>query len=222
MSEIVVGVHTIGQTPRPDLTRDLRRRFVGARLALCGAMDGLTSRGVPDCPPAGYPLETRLRDGSRVVVDAAFVEPRMQAAIDDLNGRVSAHLILCAGPFPGIAAPVPLVVPFAVTAAALMRRTLRALDVVVPFAAQAAPARRKWEKAGFVPRVHALADRAAEVSIGSWLQEAFGVSRSEALVLDYVGLPAELSGAVTEYSDVPVFDVGRVALDALEVMLATA
>ena len=73
MNEPIVGTYVIGQTPRPDLTGELTGRFSSVRFEILGALDGLERADIPPCPARGYPLETKLRDGSRVVVDAAFV-----------------------------------------------------------------------------------------------------------------------------------------------------
>ena len=82
MSEAVLRAYVIGQTPRPDLTDDLTRRFPGTPVDVVGALDGLTYDEIEMCDACAYPLETRLRDGTRVVIDAGYVEARIQAALD--------------------------------------------------------------------------------------------------------------------------------------------
>ncbi|NJD19621.1 MAG: AroM family protein, partial [Gemmatimonadetes bacterium] len=221
-----VGVHTIGQTPRPDLTEELTARFPSLRLEVVGALDGLEGAHVPACGPRGYPLETRLRDGTRVVVDAAFVEPLLQAAVTALDARVSAHLVLCAGPFPRLAAPAPpagspgrltpLLRPFDVAVAHLAARGMRQLDVVVPFAAQAVPSLDKWGAAGFGCRVHVFEERPRHRPVGDWVSSRVGGSRAQALVFDYVGMRPDILDEVVRRLDRPVFELGRLALDALE------
>lgn len=221
-----VGVHVIGQTPRPDLTQELTDRFPSLRLEVVGALDGLASADVPACGRRGYPLETRLRDGTRVVVDAAFVEPLLQATVNALDARVSAHLILCAGPFPKLAPPAPpsgspgrptpLIRPFAAAVAHLAARGIRRIDVVVPFAAQAAPSMDKWAAAGFGCRVHVFEERPRHRPVGEWASGLVGGSRAQALVFDYVGMRADILDEVVHRVDRPVFELGRLALDALQ------
>jgi hypothetical protein len=230
MRDPVVGAYTIGQTPRPDLAQDLEDRFGSLRFRVVGALDGLEREEIPACPPRGYPLETRLRDGTRVVVDAAFVEPLLQQAVDELDGEVSAHLILCAGPFPRLAAPrpprgaptvpTPLILPFAAAVDRLTGAGHRRLDVVVPFAAQAAPAVEKWGAADFACRAHVFAEKPRHLTVPEWLSGLVSRSRARALVFDYVGFPAAILDEVGAGMGIPVFDVGRLAMDALEETLS--
>ncbi|MDH3735135.1 MAG: AroM family protein [Gemmatimonadota bacterium] len=216
MSETTIGVYTIGQTPRPDLTQDLAGRLEPWRFEIHGVLDGLTQDLIPECPADGYPLETRLRNGTRVVVDAAFLEPRLQEAISVRDGRTSMHLVLCAGDFPGLRALGPLIQPFRAAVAELTDRGVGSLDVVVPFVAQARPALRKWEASGFSCRAHVLPRMPDDPSLASWLADRVAGTTSEALVFDYVGFPATILRTVADQIDLPVFDVGRLGLDALE------
>lgn len=225
-----MGVYVIGQTPRPDLTEELTDRFPSLHLEVAGALDGLEGADVPACGPRGYPLETRLRDGTRVVVDAAFVEPLLQAAVNDLDARVSAHLVLCAGPFPKLSPPAPppgsprrptpLLRPFDVAAAHLASRGMRQLDVMVPFAAQAVPSLEKWGAAGFGCRVHVFEERPRHRPVGEWVSGRVAGSRAQALVFDYVGMRPDILDEAVRALDRPVFELGRLAMDALEETLA--
>jgi len=225
MIDPVVAAYTIGQTPRPDLVGELEDRFPSVRFDVVGALDGIGHEDIRPCSPRGYPLETRLRDGSRIVVDAHFLGPLLQKAIDDNDAHVCAHLILCAGPFHMLEAPAepfgssirrtPLIRPFDVAVAELNRRGHHRLEVVVPFADQAEPAMDKWGAADFACRAHVFAEKPRHRSSTEWLAGLVRSSRAHALVFDYVGLPASIFDEVRAGLDLPVFDLGRLALDAL-------
>jgi hypothetical protein len=231
MSTRIVGAHTIGQTPRPDLAEELTGRFPSIRFEVVGALDGLERADIPPCPRRGYPLETQLGDGSRIVVDAAFVEPLLERRMLDWDPVPSAHLILCAGPFPRLAdsvttrastwPPGGVVLPFQAAVTELTTRRLRRLDVVVPFAGQAVPAADKWGAAGFGCRVHALTEKPGHRPAAEWISGLVARTRAQALVFDYVGFPADLLDDVAAEVDLPVFELGRLALDALERTLDT-
>jgi protein AroM len=216
MSETVVGVYTIGQTPRPDLTEDLTRLFASVRFEILGALDDLSEDRIPVCGSDGYPLETRLRDGTRVVVDATFLEPRLQEAIAGWDDHVAFHLVLCAGPFPHLTARRTLIQPFDVAVAELTGRSLRSLEVIVPFTAQAAPSAHKWEVAGFRCRMHVLGEKLGTLSVAEWLSQRQTGADADALVFDYVGFPVAILDEFAAAVDIPVFDLGRLAMDAFK------
>jgi len=215
MNQTVAGAYTIGQTPRPDLTEDLAERFGSVRFVIVGALDDLPEDRIPACGPDGYPLETRLREGTRVVVDTAFLKPRLQAAITELDDRVAVHLVLCAGSFPDLAARKAIIQPFDVAVAELAERGLGSLEILAPFSAQAMPATRKWESAGFSCRVHALGEKPGNLSVPQWLSVRLAGTDAGALVFDYVGFPGTVLEEVAAEVDLPVFDLGHLALDAL-------
>ncbi len=83
------------------------------------------------------------------------------------------------------------------------------------------PAVRKWERAGFVCRARALTDKPDELSIATWLLDGQAVTRADALVFDYVGFPATILDEVAAEIDMPVFDLGHLAMDFLERKLLT-
>lgn len=219
----VVIAHVIGQTPRPDLTAGLRRRFPEVRFRVVGALDDLRSDEIAPSAPGGYPLETRVRDGSRIVVDAAFVAPLLQNAIIRHDEGASAHLLLCAGPFHGLASPgspsreaTPLIRPFEAAVEQLVEGGYRRLDVLVPFDRQVTPAREKWAATGFSCRVDVISDRPGELTLPAWASELVSEGDAEALVFDYVGFPPATLNEVAARIEVPVFDLGHFALRALE------
>jgi len=221
MRDTAVGFYTIGQTPRPDLEELLAARFQGLHLEIRGVLDGLGKDEVPALEPGGYPLETRLRDGTRVVVDAGYLAPRLQQLVAEWDARVAAHLVLCAGPFPQLAARRPLIQPFDVAVARMRSLGARSLEVVVPFAGQAVAAERKWLAAGFACRTHVLGNKPDDTSVAGWLADRLGTSADGAAVFDYVGYPAATLEQVGAAIEIPVFDLGHLAMDALEMKLAT-
>jgi hypothetical protein len=95
------------------------------------------------------------------------------------------------------------------------------LDIVVPFAAQAAPAMDKWGAAGFGCRAHVFEERRRHRPVGEWVSGLVRGSRAQALVFDYVGMRADTLDEVANALDRPVFELGRLALDALQEALET-
>lgn len=230
MSDPCLRAYVIGQTPRPDLTDDLKRRWPGMTIEVVGALDGLSEPDIPLCDdgdPCAYPLETRLRDGARVVVDAATIEARLQEALDSFAGNAAAHLILCAGPFPSLSvpehsgmSPSPLIRPFEEAVPVLHDRSYRRLAVLVPFEAQVRPAAGKWRAAGFEPdRVRALSQKPVQTSIPKWVSSWASKPDADAVVFDYVGFPTAILDDVAAGTGLPVIDLGHLALDRLSATL---
>ena len=221
MSNAPAGIYTIGQTPRPDLAGGLRSVLGDADFEIRGALDGLDGSRIPVCGANGYPLETQLHDGARIVVDAAFVEPLLQRAIDECDQRVAAHLVLCAGPFPHLTSHRALIRPFEAAVAELSQPGFRALEVIVPFVAQAAPAARKWAAAGFSCRMHELDKKPEDLPPARWLASRLSDTTADVLVFDYVGSRAAFVEEVGAQMGMPTLDLGRLALDALARTMAT-
>ena len=79
MTEKVIGALTIGQSPRPDLVGPLNDRLPeGCQIIQAGALDGLTAASLPPIDDTTYPLTTRMRDGSLVMVEESFLATRLR------------------------------------------------------------------------------------------------------------------------------------------------
>lgn len=213
---VSIALHTIGQTPRPDLTPFIVAAIGVPDIVVTGALDGLDTAGIPLPEDGDFPLETRLADGTRVEVGASFLEPLIQQHIDDLEDRVALHLVLCAGPFPGLQAEGALIRPFEHACDVLEGRGVHRPLVVVPFDAQADPARQKWKAAGFSPLLRSMDERPSTAQADAWLLSIGGEAVSQgadALVLDYVGYPKHILESVQRGMEVPVLDLGHLATD---------
>lgn len=85
-----LGLITIGQSPRTDVTPDLDPIF-GPDIQLCqaGALDGLTAQEIAAFAPeeGDYVLISRLRDGSSAVFAEKHILPRLQQCIYDLEAK---------------------------------------------------------------------------------------------------------------------------------------
>ncbi|HEX5012574.1 MAG TPA: AroM family protein [Candidatus Limnocylindrales bacterium] len=206
---------TIGHAPRPDLLEPLLARVGGEHVSEFGALDDLPADRIPRSAAASeraYPLTTRLRDGAAVTIDEADLAPLVQHAIDraeDAGAVVT--LLLCAGGFLDTTARGTLVRPFDAAVAHLGRLGARRLAVVVPYATQVEPSRRKWSAAGF--------DAAVIVADPGTLDPT-AAAGSDAIVLDYVGHPRDAINAVRATTAIPVVDLGESGADAAVAALA--
>lgn len=99
---VTLGVVTIGQTPRADLTPELRAWLPGVRIVERGALDGVTPEQIAEWAPAegDEVLTTRLRDGGSAIVGHHHIAPGVRAAVADLEeAGVDAVYLACTGEF---------------------------------------------------------------------------------------------------------------------------
>ena len=206
-----LGLLTIGQSPRPDLVQTLPVLSPFAQVE-AGALDGLAAAAIPLAAGA-FPLTTRLADGGTVVVDEAFLLPRMQAAVHRLeDAGVAAILLMCAGTFGPVTSRVPLVKPFELTVATLRTWGWTRPLVVCPFAAQEAPMRARWTDAGF--DAHVITAQVDDVDA---IRAA--AAGCQCIVLDYFGHPPATVATLRAALSQPVVDIGAFAAAALAAML---
>lgn len=131
-----VPVLVIGQAPRPDLETEIAAAAPGLRLALRGALDGLSRAEVASLAPRSDAdtLFTLLPSGEGVAVSKAAVSARLAGMIPD-----GPALLACTGAFHGLPQRLGLVYPSAVLnalAEALLPRGR--LGLCVPLPGQAA------------------------------------------------------------------------------------
>jgi protein AroM len=115
MAMTKIGLITIGQSPRTDVTSTIKT-MLGQSIDMVekGALDGLTKNEIERlAPKAGdYVLVTRLRDGASVKVARRRVTPRVQKCIEELEGMdVDFNVLLCTGEFHRLRAKKPLIMP---------------------------------------------------------------------------------------------------------------
>jgi protein AroM len=111
-----VGLVTIGQSPRTDITPDIVAQLPDeVDIVEAGALDEFDS--AEEVWEAVGPREdepifvTRLRDGTSVTVDRDSVIDLIQARIDELSEEVSTIGVLCTGDFPAFDSAVPILEP---------------------------------------------------------------------------------------------------------------
>lgn len=205
---VAVGLLTIGQSPRADLSAPLRVMRPDLHYVEAGALDGLSEDDLPVSTGA-YPLQTRLRNGSQVTVDLAALEPLLQHALERLEDQgVVATMLMCAGTFDALAGTRPLLKPFALVRDGLHTAGIGRIGVVAPFAEQVAAIRARWLGAGFdvvIDTAPLADDQGVNLLLSTWLQ---GSSPVQAIVLDYVGHDPVLVKQLQARYHLPIFDLG--------------
>lgn len=184
----LLGIVTIGQTPRPDLEATFAAAAPQATVRVAGALDGLGDDAIAALAvPGPYPLLVRLADGSTAEVPRDALVPRVTAAAAALaEAGAGLVVVACAGAFPAIPCAAPVLVPGRVVPATV--RAIAAggrIGIVTPNAAQAPFAEAKWRADGFdVVVTHAAPSRAGDLAAAAARMRASDVAL---VVLDCMG-----------------------------------
>lgn len=150
-----VAAITIGQSPRVDMTDDLRSRLVPSlELVEYGALDDFASLDQVERELAPAPgdevLVSRMRDGGQATLSGRLIVPLVQERIAQAErDGARAVVLLCTGEFPELEHQVPLVMPLPLFHA--VARSLaggRRIAIMVPEKAQAEQTAARWEADG--------------------------------------------------------------------------
>ncbi len=148
------GLVTIGQSPRSDLTPELKEFAAeGTKFVEKGALDGINRDRLDDFEPKSDEdtLVTRMRDGTQVTVGEESLLPRLQEKIEELDEEnVDLITLLCSGEFPEFSSEVPLIYPDELVLGALSSiRISGKLGLIVPSPRQKGKISGRFEKIGF-------------------------------------------------------------------------
>lgn len=217
----VLGMVTIGQSPRDDVLSDMADRLPGdAHVLQRGALDDLDNAALARLTPCGSEavLVTRLRDGTEQAIAQRLVTALLQRAIDKMLAATTAPgliAVLCTGSIDGLRSAVPLLFPGPLVRTVAAREVAGGkLGVVVPSADQAAMAMREWQAADATVFVVAASPYAeprqlehAAATLARW--------RPDLVVLDCIGFTSAMRDIVSDMLKVPVVLPRAVLADAM-------
>ncbi len=188
-----VGILTIGQTPRPDLEAVFQRHLPGVELMVRGALDGVSQQTIEAMVAEGgeYPLFTILRDGSTREISLHRLKPLLDRCANDVAAQGAAvAALMCAGNFPELSSPIPVLYPNRVLAAVVhgVCRGNR-IGIVLPNAGQVGAAVAHWREKGF--EVTAAVASPKDPAALPDAARALADPRLELIVLDCMGFPPE-------------------------------
>lgn len=153
-SAFQVGLITIGQSPRTDITGGFREILepYGVKITESGVLDGLTFDQVRDqyWPRSTDSVETiyvsRMRDGTEVKLLKSLVQRGVQQRISELESACDLIVVLCTGTFKGLRSSVPLIFPDQVIKECIRELGLtERLHVIAPTAEQKPFLTAKWD-----------------------------------------------------------------------------
>lgn len=216
-----VGLITIGQSPRSDLSSPLRDMRPDLDFLEIGALDNLTLHEAAALPGGDYPLNTRMRNGSLVAIDRTALEPLLQQVLNRLEADgVVATMLMCAGTFPDLHGSRPLFNPFLLARETLRATGLNRIGIICPYADQEHAIGQRWRSAGFDIAIETMAlsdcDRTDSL-LAAWTEPSCTTAEQpvEAVVLDYVGHDPVQVMRLQENCIRPVIDLGYLTMCVL-------
>jgi protein AroM len=144
----VLGLVTIGQSPREDVIQSMFGTRARSQLVEVGALDLLSAEAIDRLAPFGdeHPLVTRLRCGREVVVAKDRLVPRLELAVQRATAEGATLIcVLCTGDFPRLKSRVPIVYPDRLLASVMdVLYPKGVLGVIMPHAGQRDSMVAKW------------------------------------------------------------------------------
>ena len=146
-----LGLITIGQSPRVDITPDIRPLFgPDVEFIEMGALDGLTHEEIDTFTPeeGDYVLISKLNDGTSAVFAERYILPRLQNCIDTLEDKgAQVIMFLCTGTFPDFKTRVPVFYPCNILNGAVPALAPRGkIAVITPKEEQIEQCYGKWKE----------------------------------------------------------------------------
>jgi protein AroM len=216
MAKKRIGALTIGQSPRPDLVDPLKQLLPECEILQAGALDGLTINELPEVGKAAYPLVTRMQNGSQISVDESYLLPKLKAALKLLEAKdVFATLLMCAGTFTKLHGTQPLYKPFNIGRSVLRAIKIKSIGLIAPVIEQEEPIRHRWEAQGWKTSVWTADLRLQDKRFYQQIKNQILTNDLECIVLDYFGHPTEQVSQLQRSIDLPIIDLGSLAMYTL-------
>lgn len=144
-----IAALTIGQTPRTDLTPEIRN-YLGSEFEIieAGALDDYNYQEISErFSPKGEDaiLVTRLRDGSEVIIGEDCISDLLNKKIKELEKKnLELILLLCTGKFTNLESSSILIEPQKLLYSLLLKLALKNFAVIIPNEMQKKQIKRFW------------------------------------------------------------------------------
>lgn len=204
-----IGAITIGQSPRVDVTDEMKD-ILGENIEIlqAGALDGFSKEKIAQFIPkeGDYVLVSRLRDGSSVKFGERYILPRLQECVKKLEEEGAEVIVfICTGKFPDIFQTKRLLLyPYTILHAVVPKLTSRSrIGVINPDPDQIKQCVEKWGES--VEKVEAVAgspygDFQAVIDAANALK----VKDVDVIVMDCIGYTVKMKQTIQEITGKPV------------------
>ena len=203
----MLGLVTIGQSPREDIVASMLPDIDPDRVLQAGALDELDESSIECLVPVHHerPLVTRLRDGREVVVAKERIVPLLREAVrrvDDAGANTIC--VMCTGAFPRFHANALVAYPDQILSR-LIDAVLPSgvLGVVMPHAGQQVDMLDKWTTPGRVVITGVASPYSSGIAVTAVVRQIVDAG-AELVVLDCMGFDRRMARDARMAVDAPV------------------
>jgi len=214
-----VALLTIGQSPRVDVTPEIRAYLdESIEIVEGGALDDLDREEieahVPKTPQST--LVSRMKNGSEVRIDKSYVHERLQELIHNFEAQVDLIGLLCSATFPIFSCRCPLIIPYQLLYGFVSAIQFPGpIGVVVPAQEQVSPITKEFQELGMDAIGAAISPYAHAEHFGSSIRQ-LADQEVAAIVLDCFGYTLAMKRTAEFISELPVICVRSLFIDALK------
>ncbi|WP_078544751.1 AroM family protein [Litchfieldia alkalitelluris] len=206
MSKKKIGLITIGQSPRVDLTPEMEPLIGEGNIFVeLGALDDLTSEEIEKVAPfeGDVTYVSRLRSGAYAKMSKQKILPLLQEKVLLLENEVSSNILVCTGSFPNIKHNKPLLFPDKILNAVVdsVLEKNGVLGVMVPLMEQKESLVKKWGDRPLVVQSANPYQKDDDFVTPARKLKELGAT---VIVLDCMGYTEEHKRKVKEHSNLPV------------------
>ncbi len=195
-----LGIITIGQSPRVDLTADMFKVLSkDIEVVEKGLLDEYTLNEVEHlfAPQSGdHILVSRMRDGTQVRLSESQIFNRLQGAILALEKEVDVILLLCTGALPKVQSSKPLIMPKPLIKSVVdALRDDHKIGLVIPDAAQRNMIEEWWQSQGIESEICIFSPYDVSEDI---LNISFRETEIEYVVMDCMGYSEDIKNRISK------------------------
>ena len=207
MNKTRIGLLTIGQSPRDDITSEMRPLLSSdIEIVEYGVLDDLGPEEIASLMPQAQetPLVSRLRDGRQVLLNEKIIRELLPEAIEFMNTKMNINAVgvLCTHEFPKQKYSCPVIFPpdyirFIIDEILDVQK----LGIVVPLDSQIEAARRKWGRKRTV-----AVSKSPYVQGKTWsgVADVLSGERVDTAILDCIGFKIQDRQKIYSLLNIPV------------------
>jgi len=203
---MIIGMVTIGQSPRNDVITEIRGLLGPVEIVETGCLDELTKKQIESLKPKEREpfLVTLLRDGSSVQVSKEKTTNLLQQRIKELENKdVTLIVLLCTGDFPNFKSQKLIIEP-----GKLIRKMVQGmlikekkLGVIIPSSEQIEQTKKKWGDVNLVVAVASPYENPEQIQQAA---KTLLTKNVDLTVLDCIGYTRQMKQKVKEITGKPV------------------